>query len=306
VLWKSDDGVSCELWVSADERLILYRPEAKIPVTLHRAGRSLYVPCGKPVVVIDKDQIDVGSRRLRVHVHGNAPLVAAPSPLPSKPRPLGRLAQVAAAAAVIGAVAAAGGCIDVREDPPQVTIEIRQTPPEITVPTSTIEIREAPPADVAPPTIEIREESPTATPSSTPVDENSIEKVIQGEWIAAQAYDVEDERAWITGTLTIEGNSYTFTPTREVTGTSVQGNLDFLFDTPRGEVTIEYRGTGHEIFEDFAPGDELATCVFRADSMVLGEFLIRVGDSNSLHFHSPSSEVSLWSVTKQVRSDTEQ
>ena len=23
VLWKSDDGVSCELWVSADERMIL-------------------------------------------------------------------------------------------------------------------------------------------------------------------------------------------------------------------------------------------------------------------------------------------
>ncbi|MCP4592143.1 MAG: hypothetical protein GY842_15520, partial [bacterium] len=27
VLWKSDDGASCELWVSADDRLILYRPE---------------------------------------------------------------------------------------------------------------------------------------------------------------------------------------------------------------------------------------------------------------------------------------
>ena len=52
VLWQSDDGVSCELWVSADERLILYRPEAKAsgPVTLHRAGRSLDVPFGKSLV----------------------------------------------------------------------------------------------------------------------------------------------------------------------------------------------------------------------------------------------------------------
>lgn len=293
VLWQSDDGVSCELWVSADERLILYRPEAKapIPVTLHRAGRSLDVPCGKPVVLIDKDQIDVGSRHLRIHVHGKAPSVAAPSLLPSRPRPLGRLAQAAATAAVVGAVAASGGCIDVRETPPEPEVPDDLYPtPEITV---------------APPTIEVIAAPPEVMPPSGPLSGVTPVEAIQGEWMAAQAYDMEDERVWITGTLSIEENSYTFTSTREITGTS-QGDLGFLFDNPRGEVTINY-WTGVAPNDDlgyFSPGDELATCVFRANSAVVGEFQIRLGDASSLHFHSLSSEDGLWSVMRHIETDT--
>jgi hypothetical protein len=283
VLWQNDDGVSCELWVSADERLILYRPEAgvPIPVTLHRTGRSLDVPCGKPVVVIDKDQVDVGSRHLRIHVHGQAPSVAAPSPLSSRPRPLDRLAQAAATAAVIGAVAATGGCTD---------IDVRETPPE------PIEI---------PPTIEVIEDPPEVMPPLGPLSGVTPAEAIQGEWSAAQAYDVGGERMWITGTLTLEENSYTFTPTSEITGTS-QGDLDFLFDNPRGEVTIDY-GTGVAPNDDlgyFFPRDEIATCVFRANSSVVGEFQIRLGDANSVHFHSMSGEDGLWSVERYVETDT--
>jgi hypothetical protein len=137
------------------------------------------------------------------------------------------------------------------------------------------------------------------------VYENPIEKVIRGEWIAAQAYDVGDERVWITGTLTIEGNSYSFTTTREITGTSVQGNLDFLFNNPKGEVSIDYVSRVTEgAFEDFAPGDELAICVFRAESAgVASAFLIKMMDANSLHFYSLEGENDLWSVTKQLEID---
>jgi len=282
VLWQSDDGVSCELWVSADERLILYRPAARAPVTLHRAGRSLDVPCGKPVVVVDQDQVDVGSRRLRIHVHGHTSTVAAPSPLPARSRPFGRLAQAAATAAVIGAFTTAGGCT---------IIDIIDNPPEVAAPT--IEVIENPPEPVI--------QLPTASADQIPIAE-----VIQGEWTAAQAYDVEDERVWITGTLTIEGNAYTFTPAREITGTSVQGKLDFLFDHPTGEVIIDYgEATPDVAFEYFYPGDIFAVCVFRADSVVVGEFRIQVGDSNSLHFYiyNPSGEDDLWSVTKQLGAD---
>lgn len=143
---------------------------------------------------------------------------------------------------------------------------------------------------------------------TTSVDENSIVKVIQGEWTATQAYDVAGERVWITGTLTIEGNSYTFKPVREVEGPSVQGDLDFLFDMPRGEVTIRLPSgvTPNDVFGSFSPGDTLATCMFRANSAVIGEFQIRVRDSNSLDFHSPSGDASLWSVTKQLGVDSEQ
>jgi hypothetical protein len=233
------------------------------------------------LVVIDKDQVDVGSRHLRIHVHGQAPSVAAPSPLSSRPRPLDRLAQAAATAAVIGAVAATGGCTD---------IDVRETPPE------PIEI---------PPTIEVIEDPPEVMPPLGPLSGVTPAEAIQGEWSAAQAYDVGGERMWITGTLTLEENSYTFTPTSEITGTS-QGDLDFLFDNPRGEVTIDY-GTGVAPNDDlgyFFPRDEIATCVFRANSSVVGEFQIRLGDANSVHFHSMSGEDGLWSVERYVETDT--
>jgi hypothetical protein len=272
VVWRSEEGTACELWVSADGRLVLYRQEGMGRVTLHRAGRSLDVPCAKPVIVADKDRIDVGARRLRVHVHGEAPVVAAPSPLASRQRPFGRLAQAVTTAAVIGAVVAAGGCTDIWATP---TIEVIDNPPE----------------------------PPEPTPD--PVVVNAI----QGEWTVAQARDVADERIWITGTLTIEGDSYTFTPTHEITGTpeisgtSAQGDLDFLFDTPAGEVAIRYYSWGDI---SFAPGEELATCWFYASSGVAGEFGIIVGDAGSLRFHNPAGEDGLWSVTKRLEGDAGQ
>jgi hypothetical protein len=270
VLWQSHDGVTCELWVSADERLVLYRPEGKTPVKLRRAGRSLDVPCNKPVIIVDKDQVDVGPHHLRVHIHGEASSVVAPSVIASRPRSSNRLAQAIATAAVVGAVAATGGCTDVIVPP---TIEVIDNPPE----------------------------PPEPTPEIT------VEEVIQGEWVAAQAYDVGDERIWISGTLTIEGGWYAFEPAREITGTSVQGVLDFLFDAPSGEVTIEYAGGwAGDDFEYYAPGDELGTCAFYVDSEVVGEFLIMVGDTDNLIFHSQSSEISLWSIEKQLGADTEQ
>jgi hypothetical protein len=272
VLWRSDDGVSCELWVSADERLVLYRPEGAPSVSLHRAGRSLNVPCGKPVFVIDKDEVDVGSRHLRIHVHGQAPSIAAPSPLPPRARPLSSLAQAATAAAIVGAVTTFG-CSE---------IEVRDDPPVVAAPTPTIEVRDDPPEIVLP--------------------EITVAEAIEGEWTVAQAYDVGDERTWISGTLTIEGDSYTFEAIQQVEGPSVQGTLDFLFDTPTGRVIIEYEdGVMPDYdFYTFASGDTLAACEFYAGSEVVGEFLIRVGDSGDLYFHSLSGEVSLWSVTKQV------
>jgi len=121
VLWKTDDRVACELWVSADDRLILYRPEGARAVTVGRAGRSLDVPYEKPVVLIDQDQIAVGGRQLRVHVHGEAPAVSAPSALAPQQGTLTGLARAAAVAATIGAAAVVGGCgkIEVRDNPPR-------------------------------------------------------------------------------------------------------------------------------------------------------------------------------------------
>ena len=305
VLWQSDDGVSCELWVSADERLILFRPEGADSVVLDRAGRTLDVPYGKPVVVIDQDQVSVGGRRVRIHFHGEAPSVTAPSPLPSRSQPLGRLARTLAATAILGATVAASGCA---EQP----LEVRITPPQPTAPpppTPTIEVRLVPPTAPPPPsptpTIEVRLTPPTATAppvlSPTPgVGKTTVLQAIQGAWTASQVYLVDGERTWVTGTLTIASNSYTFKPARQVKGPSVAGKLDFLFDSLQGQVAIAYSGKvkPEDTIESFAPGDTLATCELRAKSGVVGKFLIKVQDSKSLYLQSDQGD--LWSVKKQL------
>ncbi|MBI5491050.1 MAG: hypothetical protein HY905_27210 [Deltaproteobacteria bacterium] len=129
VIWKSDAGVACELWVSGDDKLILYRPEGAPPVVCRRAGRSLDVPAGKPVVLLDEDQFDAGGRRLRVHVHGTARAVHEPSFLPA-PRPASGLPKAAAAAVALGAVLGAADCKKAKEEPGEV--EVRAEPPSVT------------------------------------------------------------------------------------------------------------------------------------------------------------------------------
>lgn len=294
ILWCKDEAVACELWVSADDRLILYRPEAAPPVEVHRAGRSLDVPSSKPVVLLDQDQVDVGARRLRIHVHGEAPAVTAPTPLRPAPIPTsrtrGHLAQGAAGAALVGALALA--CIEVRLTPPvpaeptaTPTVEVRDNPPEPVMPT-----------DTPTPTIEVRDYPPTATMPSVP-ESAKIMNVIQGEWTAAQAYNVDGALVWVTGTLTIEGNSYTFIPTSDVVAAPAQGTLGFLFMQTSGEVNLTYNVDPQAAIENFAPGYTVAYCTFDAEAT---RFEIRKGDSGDLFFVDPSrpDAADSWRITK--------
>ncbi len=166
-LWREETApAAAELWVSADERLILYRLADAPAVTLQRAGRRLDLPECKPVVTMDQDLVEIGGSRLRLHVHGVAPAVAAPSPLPepaSQKRGLARAAAIA-----VGSVVAATGCrIEVRDQPPMPPepdpIEVRDRPPEIAISEDVLEAPETgeattgeatDPAGVAP--IEVR------------------------------------------------------------------------------------------------------------------------------------------------------
>jgi len=125
ILWRNDQVAgtgACELWVSQDNRLILYRPEGAPPVIVHRAGRSLNVPYNKPVILVNLDQITLNNRQLRIHLHGETTNITAPAPLTpeseSRFRKPKLLAQAAALAAMIGTLAVSGGCVEVRENPP--------------------------------------------------------------------------------------------------------------------------------------------------------------------------------------------
>jgi hypothetical protein len=118
LLWRSDAPAACELWVSGDERLILRRPEGAPQVRVSRAGRSILAPFGKPVVVIHGDEIELGDKRFRLHVHGKAPAVHAPAPLPA----WGTAGRVAAVVAMGAAVAGCKTGIEVRDAPPSVAV----------------------------------------------------------------------------------------------------------------------------------------------------------------------------------------
>jgi hypothetical protein len=117
IAWEDPELLAFELWVSQDERLILRRPVGAIPVRVHRAGRFVDAPFGKPVVLIDQDQVTFGTKHCRIHVHGLAQAVHAPSPIIEE-RSSRSGAKIAAALAM---GAAALGCqkIDVLSHPPE-------------------------------------------------------------------------------------------------------------------------------------------------------------------------------------------
>jgi hypothetical protein len=188
VLWRSDEAMACELWVSQDEKLILYRPAGGAPVTVRRVGRTLEVPFGKPVVLIDQDEVVAGMRRLRVHVHGVATTVAEPSPLPVPEKAARGGLRSAAAAVALGAALGGAALFQVRCHPPepspvpplpedrdagapppddagaQQDIEVRVVPPE-----APPEVEPPAPPPPPPEQIEVRETPPIAPfPDSVP------------------------------------------------------------------------------------------------------------------------------------------
>jgi hypothetical protein len=115
VCW--DTEAPCLLAVSLDDRLILLLREGGPRTVVTRDGRTLVVPAGKPVVLLDGDEVTVGVRPFRVHVHGRAPAVAPPARL-------GR--GLLAAAALAGATIF--GCDKAPSDKP---IEVKASPPAV-------------------------------------------------------------------------------------------------------------------------------------------------------------------------------
>jgi hypothetical protein len=120
VLWQREPEAGFELWVSGDEQLMLLRCDGAPAVRVHRAGRFLDAPCAMPIVLLDGDELTIGARRLRIHVHGLAPAVSAPMPVVV--RAAGLAASAASLLAVGAVVAACDREIEVRESPPAVAV----------------------------------------------------------------------------------------------------------------------------------------------------------------------------------------
>lgn len=122
-LWRgrSPAELACELWVSMDDQLILWRRPAAPPVTVRRAQRSLAAPAERPIVLLDQDELELAGVHLRVHVHGVAEEIHPPEPF--IPRSVG--AAALAAAMALGSVAAGcergGDGPDMLGEPPSAT-----------------------------------------------------------------------------------------------------------------------------------------------------------------------------------------
>lgn len=138
VLWQEPGG-SCELWVSGDDRLMLLRPEGapEASLVVSRRGRSLEVPVGQPVVLRDQDELTIGARTLRIHVHGVAPQISEPTVfVPAAPRSgLAQAAKATATAlALTAAMGLAGPTTAQASSVDDGDIEVRSAPPKIARP----------------------------------------------------------------------------------------------------------------------------------------------------------------------------
>lgn len=128
IVWREEQELACELLVTADQRLALWRREGATEIVVTRARRALKVPYGKPVILLHGDELTIASRRMRIHLHGAANAPAEPRFfVPSHKR--SPVFRTAATAAIVGAslAASAAGSAQVPSDP----IEVRETPPII-------------------------------------------------------------------------------------------------------------------------------------------------------------------------------
>jgi len=129
VAWQGDAPAAGRLFVSQDGQLICLREAGAFGVvTVWREGRSTTAPEGKPVVLLDGDELVVGDVRLRLHVHGWTKTATAPSFLPVESPAAGGWSRVAAAgvAAALG-ITAMTGCWS--SDGPRKPVEVRDQPP---------------------------------------------------------------------------------------------------------------------------------------------------------------------------------
>ena len=87
ILWKASAPLACGIWISADDKLIVLRAPGSPAIEVSRLGRGQEIPIGKPVVVLDQDEVRFGGRAFRIHVHGPAPAVQPPAVLAAPPAP---------------------------------------------------------------------------------------------------------------------------------------------------------------------------------------------------------------------------
>ena len=116
--WLIEGEVAFQLFVTADDRLALYRAAGGAAVQVRRAGRTLDAPCEKPVILRHEDELLIAGRRFRVHTHGRIAKAFAPYYFKEHLRSAGRVAAAFALGATLSATAGGVGCSGDKPDYP--------------------------------------------------------------------------------------------------------------------------------------------------------------------------------------------
>ncbi len=169
VQWRSGAPAAVRLVVSLDEKLVCYREEGAPGGTrVHRGGRFVEVEELKPVVLLDGDELTLGDRRLRLHVHGFTSTAHDPEfyvvPEPTSV-PSGAVRAAAVAGIAVAGILGAAGCDKPPPDKPveKPPIDVRDQPPApLPPPPPPMEVRDTPP--VAPPPEEVAPPPPPPPP----------------------------------------------------------------------------------------------------------------------------------------------
>lgn len=135
-LWRSArEEAACALVVAADGRLTLHHSAHAAALRLRRSGRELLVGAEHRVVLLDQDELTIGGRRLRLHVHGAAPEGASPAWIRAEPQaPPGLTARsriATATALALGAAIGTTGCQGASAEPPPQPLQVRVRPPRV-------------------------------------------------------------------------------------------------------------------------------------------------------------------------------
>ncbi len=156
--WKTDTNVACELIVSLDQKLPLFRPANAPDVEVLRRRRQLLAPSDKPVVLLDGDEVRVAGRRFRVHIHGETTRVEPPTRL------LGRARAATTVMALGAAMLSCNRSAPADQSPHPAPVASVQPPARTAEP---VAAAEAPPT-VAEPASSGSQTPPLASPSPPP------------------------------------------------------------------------------------------------------------------------------------------
>ncbi|MDJ0764685.1 MAG: hypothetical protein QNJ97_17025 [Myxococcota bacterium] len=108
--WCEISDVACELWVSDDQRLMVFRPSGGPDVYVSRANRKICLAEAQMATLLHLDELTINGRSYCIHVHGIAETIHPP-----------RLVRVIRAASLAASLAIGASSVQCNDSSPSDT-----------------------------------------------------------------------------------------------------------------------------------------------------------------------------------------